>query len=217
MKRGLIVASLLVLLFIGASCELREEIRGVPTQGQLDRKLSRFAYIEDGDLITLVVSVNATRFREGEDYIPFEVALANTGVKRLQLGRESFELVDAEGNRYPMALTRELIEGYNFLDPDVRLAELEGLTFDKFAALTRYRTKFSPTRAGIFNDRTGRAEVIESTELIRDNLILPRFGYIVDMLYFPAPADGVLGKEFELFVSSPNLEEPVYVRFRVPE
>ena len=216
MNRALVAALLLLSLVAAASCTLREEVRGQPVSG-LDRKLARFAYIEDGDLITLIVSVNATRYREGEAYVPFEIALANHGIKRLQLSRESFELIDETGNRYPLATPRELIAGYSFLDADIRLAELEGLTFDKFAALTRYRTKFSPTRAGSFHDRTGRARYVESTELIRDNLILPRYGFVVDMLYFPAPADGLLGKQFELFVDSPNLEDPIFVRFQVPE
>ena len=79
-------------------CAARQPIRGQETSG-LDRKLSTFAFIEDGDLVTFIVDTRATFFREKDDYIPIEIAIANTGLRKLTLTRESFTVSDEEGNR----------------------------------------------------------------------------------------------------------------------
>jgi hypothetical protein len=130
--------------------------------------------------------------------------VANTGVRRISLTRESFELRDAEGNRYPCAGPRELLEGYEFLELDrsEMLAELDGLVYDRFAALERYPSNFSPTRTAIGG-------------VVRDQMQLPRYGYMVDYIYFPRPPGGVKNQRFDLFLSAPELEEPVFVKFEV--
>ena len=188
-----------------ASCAGLQPIRGQETDA-LDRKLSTFAYIEQGDLMTLIVDTKATRYRENSPYIPLEIAIANNGLRQIALTRESFTLIDEEGNRYPAASPRELIEGYEFLDLDRnQLAELDGIIFNKFAAFARYPSMFSPTGGYSF----GRSN------LVRDLVSLPRFGYLLDFIYFPAPKNGVLGKRFELFVNAQQLEDPVFVKFEV--
>jgi len=193
------------LVAVLASCAAREPIRGQETSA-LDRKLSTFAYIEEGDLMTLIVDTKATRYREKSSYIPLEIVIANNGLRQLVLTRESFTLIDEEGNRYPAASPRELIEEYEFLDLDRnQLAELDGIVFNKFAAYARYPSMFSPTRGHSF----GRSN------LVRDLVSLPRFGYLLDFIYFPAPKNGLLGKRFELFVDSRQLEDPVFVKFEV--
>ncbi|NIM01295.1 MAG: hypothetical protein GTN89_12535, partial [Acidobacteria bacterium] len=85
------------------------------------------------------------------------------------------------------------------------LAELEGIIFNKFAAFARYPSRFSPTRSYNFG----------ADNIVRDLVSLPKFGYLLDFIYFPAPKDGLLGKRFELFVSSQQLEDPVFVKFEV--
>lgn len=199
------VALSLLLALAAAGCGVRQEVRGQETTG-LDRKLSKFAFIEDGDIVTLIVGTRATRYRDGTSYIPLELAIANNGVRQLRLTREQFTLIDEEGNRYPAASPQELMEGYEFLDLDrTNLAELEGIVFNKFAAYQRYPSKLSPTRMA----RTGRSEVV------RDLVSLPKFGYLLDFIYFPAPSTGVKGHRFELFIDSPDLETPVFVKFLV--
>ncbi len=200
MKRLLGVPLLLAIVLLAGSCATRQPIRGQQVSG-LDRKLSTFAYIEEGDLVTLIVDTWAARDRDPHAYMPLEVAVANTGVRSLTLSRESFTLIDKEGNRYPMASPRELIEGYDFLDFDRNLSELPGIVFNKFAAFTRFDSNFSPVRAA------GR--------VIIDKTHVPRFGYIIDFIYFPKPVGGILGQEFELFLDAPQLAEPVFVKFEV--
>jgi hypothetical protein len=194
----------LMLLVVATGCATRREIRGQAVDG-LDRKLSTFAYIEDGDLVDFIVATKATRYRDGEPYVPIEVGVANRGLKQLTLSRESFVLVDSQGNRYPAAGPSELMQSYEFLDLDQRLLELRGVIDTKYAAMTPYPSKFSPTRAA-----TSRR-----SNLVRDTVSLPRFGYMLDILYFPAPSTGVKDQRFELFLQAPELPDPVFVKFEV--
>lgn len=199
----------LALLPYLAGCAARTPIAGQEVHG-LDTKYSAFAWIEQGKLVTLIVGTRAARYRENSNFIPIEIALSNNGVKNLVLTRESFVLIDEKGNRYPAASPRELIEGYEFLDLDRdQLAELGSLINSKFAAYTRYNSKFSPTRSAAMDLAPG------GTKTVRDMVSLPRFGYILDFIYFPKPVTGVKGHRFELFVESQNLPDPVFVRFRI--
>jgi hypothetical protein len=203
--RRISTLALVLGLALALGCGARQPLRGQETDG-LDRKLSTFAFIEQGDLVTLIVDTKATRYREATPYIPLEIAIANNGLRQLVLTRESFTLIDEEGNRYPAASPQELIEGYEFLDLDrEQLAELRGIVFNKFAAYQQYPSMFSPTR----NFSVGRSN------LVRDMVSLPKFGYMLDFVYFPAPETGLLGRKFELFVDSQELEDPVFVRFQV--
>jgi hypothetical protein len=196
---------LLGLLATLVGCAGLQPIRGQETSG-LDRKLSTFAYIEEGDLLTLIVDTKATRYREKTAYFPLEIAIANNGLRQLALTRESFTLIDEAGNRYPAASPKELIEGYEFLDLDRdSLAELEGIIFNKFAAFARYPSMFSPTR----NFSVARSNIV------RDMVSLPKYGYLLDFIYFPAPKEGLVGKRFDLFIDSAQLEDPVFVKFEV--
>ena len=91
------------------------------------------------------------------------------------------------------------------LDFDRNLAEIEGITFNRFGAMARYPSNFSPTRT----------RSVGGTNIVRDLVALPRHGYIIDFIYFPAPLTGIRDQQFELFVDSPDLTDPVFVKFEV--
>ncbi|MCP3978793.1 MAG: hypothetical protein GY716_05615 [bacterium] len=200
-----IVGVLVVTTVLLGACGARQPMRGTSAPNT-DRKLSTFVYIEEGDLLTFVVGTKATRYRDRTEYIPLEISVANRGLRQLTLTRESFTLIDEEGNRYPAAMPAELIKGYEFLDLDrTALAELQGVLANKYAAYTRYASKFSPTQA------VGGMK----SNLVRDRTGIPRHGYILDFLYFPAPATGVKDHRFELFLDAPELPDPVFLKFEV--
>lgn len=200
--RSILIPLGCVVCLTTLSCA-RQELRGQEVSG-LDRKLSTFAFIEEGDLVTFIVDTRGAPYRADEGYIPFEICVANQGLRNLELTRESFTLVDEEKNRYPAAGPKELIEGYEFLDFDRRsFTELESIVFNRFSVYTRYSSNFSPTRSG------GR--------VVRDRVSLPKWGYMIDFIYFPTPQTGVLGKKFEIFMNSPNLPDPVFVKFAIRE
>jgi hypothetical protein len=191
----------LVLVLSAGGCA-RQPIENPKATG-LDRKLSTFAWIEQGEIATLIVNTKPARDRDGSPYMPLEIAVANNGLQKLTLTRESFVLVDSLGNRYPMATPSELMGGYDLLDIDRNLAELEGIVFNKFAAYARYPSNWSP--------RTRPA----ASNVVIDLVVLPKFGYFIDFIYFPAPVTGIRDKRFELFMDSPDLADPVFVRFEV--
>ena len=167
----------------------------------LDFKLSKHAWMEEGKLVTLIVDTLATRDRGTEPYVPLEIVVANSGVRALTLSRESFTLVDDQGQRHPAAGTRELLERYDYLDQDRAIAELPGIVTNRFATYRFYPNNFSPSR--------------EDPRIVRDQLTLPKFGWMHDILYFPTPEGGVMGKRLELFLDAPELENPVFVKFEV--
>ncbi len=186
------------------SCATRQPLRGQEAKG-LDAKLSTFAYIEEGEIVTLVVDTRPARDKDGERYVPIEIAVANHGLRKLTLTLESFTLIDKNGNRYPAASPRELLEGYGMLDFDRNLMELEGILFNRFGALARYPSNFSPMRT----------TTIGGSGLVRDRVALPKHGYLIDFIYFPAPSSGIRDQPFELFLDSIDLADPVFVKFEV--
>lgn len=196
---------LVPLVLLAASCATRQPMTGQPA-ADVDRKLSTFAYIEEGSLVTFIVDTRATRYREKDSYVPVEIAIANRGVKQLTLTRESFTLADENGNRYPCASPRELLDNYDFLDLDRDLEELNEIVFNRFGAMTRYPSNFSPTH---FAAREGQSRVVI------DRVQLPKFGYLLDMVYFPMPATGLRGHTFELTMTAPELTDAIFVKFEV--
>ena len=190
----------LLLVVTLAACATRQPMSGQDAAA-VDRKLSKFAFIEEGKLATFIVDTRATRYREKEKYIPVEIAIANRGVKQLALTRESFTLTDEKGARYPCASPKELLDNYEFLDLDRDLQELPEIVFNRFGAMNPYHSKFAPTRS--------------VGTIVTDRVELPRYGYIIDMIYFPGPATGLKGHKFELSMSAPELTDPLFVKFEV--
>lgn len=205
MFKRCVTGLVLLIVVVGAVSCARQSIRGQTAPG-LDRKLSTFAWIEEGDIATLIVGTRAARLKDKDAYFPLELAIANRGLRVITITRESFVLVDAEGNRYPAAGPEELMENYEFLDFDRNLQELQEIVFNRFAAFTRYPSQFSPTRQA--GPRGG-------SSLVRDRVSLSKFGYLIDYVYFPTPPTGLLGKKLELWMTAPELEQPVFVRFMV--
>jgi hypothetical protein len=203
-RRMLRLATCFALCAVISSCATRQPIRGQETSG-LDRKLSTYAYFEEGDIVTLIVDTRPARDKDGSPYMPLEIAVANHGLRRLALTLESFTLIDKEGNRYPAATPRELLQGYDMLDFDRNLAELEGIVFNRFGALARYPSHFSPTRT----------TPIHGSNIVRDLIALPKHGYVIDFIYFPVPRTGIRDQPFELFLDSPDLTDPVFVKFEI--
>jgi hypothetical protein len=182
-----------VLMLVAAACAVRN-----PSPGVLDPKLARSTFIEESELLALVVSTRPMRFRTDRPYVPLEIAVVNKGLESLTLTRESFALVDGEGRRYPLATREELSRLYGSTDVDRRLAEAEPFVANRFSTYRRIPSNLTPG----FDDPIGR-----------DRLFIPRFGYILDFVYFPRPEGALVGQPLELFVTAPELPDPVFTRF----
>lgn len=191
---GLVVCAL--LSSSGACATAR---RPAPGPDALDPKFSIASYIEEGAEVALIVGTRPTGFKEDEPYVPFEIAIVNKGLERLSLTRESFTLVDEEGNEYPAVGRDELARSYGNVDLDRRLGEIGPIVRGRFQAYTQVPSVLTPS----FDKPIDR------------RLYLRRFNFAVDFLYFPRPATGVRGRRFELFMRAPELEAPVFVKLRV--
>ena len=202
LRPGILIGLVVMLSFSAVSCLRDQTLTETKPAESVDRKLSRFAFIEEGRLAAFIISTQATIHREGEKYMPLEISVANKRAGEMSIGRESFILIDEEGNRYPVAEPRELIDGYPHLDQDrQRFSELFGLTSTRFSAYIQISSKLLPTRSG---------------RPVQDVTTLPTSGVMVDFLYFPMPPGGLKGHRFELFLDTPELDDSLFVSFVVP-
>ena len=199
--RTLLVLLVFVICTASAACIIGGRREWVTRPGELDFKLGPFTYLEEGKLIGLAVGTEAARYREKEKYMPVALGIANKNSATLKLSRESFVLQDENGRRYPLATLSELSEGYGLGSMDRTLTTFGDIFQSHFPTYNRVESNFFP-------DRVTRGIVV-------DRLELPRFHFMIDLLYFPKPDDGILGRRFELHVNAPGLQDEVFVKFLV--
>lgn len=164
-----------------------------------DPKLSISSYVEEGKLVGLAVSSKVARIKSERSLMPLEVAVANIGLPSLTLTGESFTLLDDAGNRHSLAGAGEL-KSYGSIDADRRLMELPQVIRGKWNNYSQVRMNFARS----FDEPD-----------VTDPLPLRRFTYGLDILYFPRPAGEVRGKRFELQITAPELQDPIFVKFAV--
>ena len=226
MHRTLSILTVILALVGASACVTHQRSTATDPSG-VDYKLSTFAFMEEGDLVTFIVDTRASGIHENDPYFPLEISVANRGLKNLTLTRESFILIDEEGNRYQVANPRDLMQTYEHLDVDQRLAEVEGIVFNRFANYTRYPAVLSPTRMSSGSGITAvDAEISTPTTrppregqpgltTVQDRVTLPRWGYFIDFIYFPTPPTGLEGKRFELHMEAPELPHTIFIKFNV--
>ena len=197
----LVLPVLFVLALLTPACIIGGSTRKAQRPGELDYKLGPFTYMEEGKLVSLAVGTEATRNRENEKFIPLHLAFANRGAPTLTLTREAFTLQDENGKRYPLASLQEVAASYGPHSMDLRFTT----TFDMFRS--RLST-FTLAESNFFPDRASGRIVIDRVEV-------PRFYYVLDLLYFPHPDDQVVGRRFELHVKPGGVPDEFFVKFLV--
>lgn len=168
---------------------------------ELDPKYDRFTYTLESDKVLVGVTTFVARYREKDEYVPLEIGVANKRLNKLTLTRDSFTLIDELGNEYPLASPEELLDNYRKQSVDLRIAHIIHISRSLFGGLSSVSSNFQPNRPG--------------HSLVWDKVELPRTYFMIDVLYFQRPATGIKGKKFELRVSTPELEEPIQVRFMI--
>ncbi len=205
---------LVIVLFVSATLLLAgcAYLKGtLPQEKGLHPRLTPYAYLEEGSLVALGVDTEPTRRREAQDFIPLAVGVANKGLDELTLTRESFTLIDAEGRRYGMASVAE-VRGLGMVTTyDYRLAEQFFSVFSsRWSSWPRISAVFFPRQA---SDRGLR--FVQRRSILRERVELHRRSWMIDMIYFPHPEGKILDQYFEVWLDAPELEEPVFVKFRV--
>ena len=164
-------------------------------------KLSTFNYKDEGALILLIVGVEAAQYNVKEKYFPLFVTLANKGAPTLHVTPESFAFEDSLGRKFsPVPLT-------------VIQAEYHRGEFDR--KLFRQNYSFTGTSVDRYTPIASNFYPSITRGVVNDNIQLPRFGYLNDLLYFPVPEQGIVGGPFRLYFKTPELEEAVVVTFEI--
>ena len=197
---GGILAGLLSGLAGCATLERNPEV-----VGPYSDKLSPYNYKEDGSLAMMIVGVDAARFIRDEPCVPLFVQVANKSKKiTFEIGRESFMLEDSLGHEYPLEPVEEVQQKYHRLDLDRQLF--------------RQNRAFTATGVGLYNfihsdffPSSGRPGVLAQ------QVSLPPFAYMEDVLYFPIPETGLNGVPLRLVLKVKDLPEPIFVLFEVPK
>ncbi|MCI0407100.1 MAG: hypothetical protein L0191_00835 [Acidobacteria bacterium] len=164
-------------------------------------KLSTFNYKDEGTLVLIIVGVEAAQYNVKEKYFPLFVTLANKGAPTLHVTPESFTFEDSLGRKFsPVPLT-------------VIQAEYHRGEFDR--KLFRQNYSFTGTSVDRYTPIASNFYPSITRGVVNDNLQLPRFAYMNDLLYFPVPEQGVVGGPFRLYFKTPELEEAVVVSFEI--
>jgi hypothetical protein len=197
------------MLLVVAATGCASSKRNLPQEEGLHPRLTPSTYIEDGNLLSLSVDVAAATRREKQSFVPIGIAVGNKNLKALTLNRESFTLVDEQGNRYPLASVQESREQGSLMQSDYKISEyfLE-VAATNFNAWTYQPSSFFPVLTADSRYGGGRGTV-------RDRVELGLRMWTYDILYFPHPKGTLVGNKFELWMTSPDLQEPVFVKFRV--
>jgi hypothetical protein len=199
-----------LLLALVAGCAHTPNTTPEVGEDQLDRRILLHSYYEEGSLVTLAVNTDSTRRRESAPFVPFGIIVANNGLPRLTLTRESLTLVDDRGGRYPLATVEEAQELRG-----KRVADLYATRsfVDVFARRLTGRTRIPSVFYPI--PTTEDSIAYFSRAIVNDTVELPRHAWMVDVVYFPHPEGSLLGRRYELWLDTAELDDPVFVRFEV--
>ena len=189
---------LALLMALAAGCASAPNPNIVST---FSPKLSTFNYKDEGSVLLLVVGTEAAQYNVKEKYFPLFITLANKQASTLHITRESFSFEDSLGRRYS-PLPVEIIQGeYHRGEFDRKLfRENYSFTASSVERYTPIPSNFYPS-------------VMRG--IVHDDIQLPRFGYLNDVLYFPVPEQGVQGGPFRLSFKTPELEDGVVVTFNI--
>ena len=104
LRPGILIGLVVMLSFSAVSC-LRDQTLAEPKSADsVDRKLSRFAFIEEGRIAAFIISTQATIHREGEKYMPLEISVANKRAGEMSIGREKIsEVISATSGTSPVS------------------------------------------------------------------------------------------------------------------
>jgi len=191
-----LVPVLLSVLFAGCATAPNPQV-----VSPVSAKLSPCNYKDEGTLLLLIVGTEAAQYNIKEKYFPLFVVVANKQSGTLHVTRESFTFEDSLGRRYsPLPL--EIIQ-----------AEYHRGEFDR--KLLRENYAFTATSVDRFTLIPSNLYPSVTRGIVNDDIQLPRFGYMSDLLYFPVPEQGVQGGPFHLSFKTPELADAVVVTFDI--
>ena len=149
------------------------------------------------------VSVDLTRQRLTEPYVPFLVAIYNDAKSPVVLRRSSLKLIGSDGKEYPVPTIPELRASYTRQNFDTTILRVYGMPFGTWLQPDRLvPSNFFPLVRG-----RGQVRI--------DHVQLPPLYWTVDDFYFKRPAGLTTGQEVQLEVQPEGWKEPVRVSIKL--
>ena len=164
-------------------------------------KLSTFNYKDEGSLLLIVVGTEAAQYNVAEKYFPLFITVANKQGATLHITPESFSFEDSLGRRYSPLPSQVIQAEYHRGEFDRKLFR------ENYAFTASSVDRYTPIPSNFYPSVT--------RGIIHDDIQLPRFGYLNDLLYFPVPEQGVQGGPFRLSFKTPEMAEGVVVAFNI--
>jgi hypothetical protein len=144
------------------------------------------------------VSVDLTRQRLTEDYIPLLTVVRNTSGQSVTLDRGSFRLIGADHRSVQLADFNEWRKDYHKANFDLTIMRFFGLPLGTLLDFSRLEpSNFFP--------------VVGENGIRLDNVTLPNFYWTGDMLYFKRPAGLSEGRKVVLEIHPKGWETPIRV------
>lgn len=144
------------------------------------------------------VSVDLTRHRLNQDYIPLQVIVRNTAGRSITLDRSSFKLIGADHNVIPLTAFEEWRNNYQLAVADLTMLRFFGLPLGTLLDVSDLEpSNFFPAAAG--------------EGVLFDHVGLAPFHWTTDLLYFKQPAGLSDGHTVVLEVAPKGWEAPIKV------
>ncbi len=149
------------------------------------------------------VSVDLTRQRLNEDYVPLLVTVQNTAGQPITLDRDSFTLIGSDHQAETMPDVPTLRKAYGKFGFDRTVLRLYGMPFGTLLDLDHAEpSDFFPA-------------MTPSSSVRIDNVVLNSLDWTTDVLYFKRPAGIAQGREVTLKIQPKGWEMPITVPFHV--
>lgn len=149
------------------------------------------------------VSVDLTRQRLNEDYVPVLVTVQNTAGRAITLDRDSFTLIGSDHRAETMPDVPTLRRDYGKFGFDRTVLRLYGMPFGTLLDLDHAEpSDFFPA-------------MTPSSAVRIDNVVLNPLDWTTDVLYFRRPVGLDQGRQIILKVRPKGWESPITVPFHV--
>lgn len=206
-KRGaILLASALALAIVAPATQAqpttsKEAFKAAERSGDLSKRLTPFAYFEEGEYF-VAVDTRAAQYSKATSMVPIPIALANLTKTPISVNLEGFYLEAEDGTKYPVVAGESFSRDYNRSRADLRLK-------DSFLEALQGRFDQYPFQAWTPFPAAGE---ISSAQ---NSVELGRTFWTEATLYFPMPEDGIVGKKLSLVMSPDGGDKSYVVTFFV--
>lgn len=185
---------------ITAACASRTEVRQSTNATQASPTLAPSIFYEEGRIVFLGVNTGLSRFNTDDELVAVEIGIANKDLATLTVDLEGITLHE-EGKRWPAVSLRERAGHRLRADFERRM---QPVSFEEVLQL-RYPgfRRLAPNVGGGSGDRS-----------LARTVGMARHTWLLTQVWFPHPGGDLSGRVFEVWLSAPELPDPVFTTVR---